>query len=253
MKFFAQAEGYVNVTVGKYNTLLYNYAFNYTDHLGNIRLTYGLDPSTNVLKVMEENHYYPFGLKHTNYNSQFNIFVRKAEEEQVRMVYVPPVESFYKFKFNGKSWEDELGLNFYDYGARNYDPAIGRWMNIDPLAEMSRKWSPYTYCYNNPLVFVDPDGMFANPGDFINENGKKIGNDGKNDGKVYVIKTTKTTKEMDSGVNSAGITKEQAKLTEKFIKENSGNSSAFESNSNAYDNSVEIEGSPQNSQQAQLN
>jgi RHS repeat-associated protein len=69
----------------------------------------------------------------------------------------------YKYKFNGKEYQDELGLGWYDYQARNYDPAIGRWMNIDPLAEMSRKYSLYTYCLDNPVIFVDPDGMLAEP------------------------------------------------------------------------------------------
>lgn len=62
------------------------------------------------------------------------------------------------YKYNGKELNEELGLDWYDYGARNYDASLGRWMNIDPLASKYYQFSPYTYTANNPILFIDPDG-----------------------------------------------------------------------------------------------
>ncbi|WP_310992897.1 RHS repeat-associated core domain-containing protein [Aequorivita marina] len=58
--------------------------------------------------------------------------------------FIGKFETF-KYKFGGKEYDDTFDLNTYDFGARNYDPALGRWMNIDPLAEMMRRHSPYNY------------------------------------------------------------------------------------------------------------
>ena len=55
----------------------------------------------------------------------------------------------YRYKFNGMEYQPELGLEFYDFGFRNYDPAIGRWMNIDPLVMYQMwSWAPFKYLNN---------------------------------------------------------------------------------------------------------
>lgn len=134
LQFFSQPEGYVYKNNG-----VFEYIYQYKDHLGNVRLSFNKD-----LTIVEENNYYPFGLKQLGYNNVVNSIGNSRAQ---------------KYKYNGKEFQDELGLNLYDYGARNYDATIGRWMNIDPMAE-ERNWlSPYNYVQNNPVFKIDPDGM----------------------------------------------------------------------------------------------
>ncbi|MCY1233479.1 hypothetical protein D3C87_143130 [compost metagenome] len=122
-----------------------------------------------TVKILEENHYYPFGLKHTNYNTDILAAQEKSNLITFKAMAAPvsPVPQIvYNYKYNGKEFQDERGLNWYDYGARNYDAALGRWMNMDMLAEKAPSWTPYRYAYDNPLTFVDPNGKYETDGHY---------------------------------------------------------------------------------------
>ena len=126
---------------------------------GNIRLTYSdadLNGSISQSEIIEESNYYPFGLKQHGYNNAQTGGNDLAQQ----------------WKFGSKEFQDDAiggtNLNWYDFGARNYDAALGKWMNIDPLAEEMRRHSPYNYAFDNPIYFVDPDGLM--PCDFDDPN-----------------------------------------------------------------------------------
>ncbi len=110
---------------------------------GNTRVTF--QPNGNSITTTQVAEYYPFGSSY---------------------LPVSPAGTN-KYLYNGKEKQDDVlggvNLDWYDYGARFYDPALGRWNTPDPLAEKGRRSSPYTYAFNNPIRFVDPDGMWSKP------------------------------------------------------------------------------------------
>ena len=138
-KLLLTEAGYVSLADGKYHYYL-------QDHQGNNRVVINESGS-----VEEVNHYYPFG----------GIFASSGN--------VQP------YKYNGKELDTKKGLNWYDYGARHYDAAVGRFTTVDPMAEKYYSTSPYTYCINNPIMHIDPTGMLISP--IYDRNGKLLGTD----------------------------------------------------------------------------
>lgn len=140
VQFLPNEEGYYDFKNAKY-------VYNYKDHLGNVRITFAKNTSGAAV-VLEENNYYPFGLKHQGYNTGST------------------ANNTYAYKYNGKELQ-ENGLA--DYGWRNYLPEIGRWNVIDALSESYSSTSPYAYVLNNPIKNIDPNGMYTSNSDYVKE------------------------------------------------------------------------------------
>jgi RHS repeat-associated protein len=124
LKQIQTSEGYCQAGV---------YYYYLKDHLGNTRVVINSSGTT-----VEKSHYYPFGMR----------FFPESTSNSAAI----------GFRYNGKEFETMNGLNRYDYGKRMYDPALGRWHVADSRAEKYFSYSPYNYCANNPLNFIDPQG-----------------------------------------------------------------------------------------------
>ena len=120
--------------ITKSGTNPYKYEYTIKDHLGNARVSFSDLNNDNTItastEIIQEQSYYPFGLQHAP---------------------LPAISGTQnKYQYNGKEFNDELGLNWNDYGARFYMPDMGRWGCVDPLAEKYMPVSEYIYAINNP-------------------------------------------------------------------------------------------------------
>ena len=121
-KLLLTEAGYVTLADSKYHYYL-------QDHQGNNRVVIDQNGT-----VEETNHYYPFG----------GVFANST--------------SVQPYKYNGKELDTKKGLNWYDYGARHYDAALGRFATVDRFADKYSSMSPYQYAANNPVVNLDING-----------------------------------------------------------------------------------------------
>ena len=129
----------------------FTYEYHIKDHLGNVRVMFEEDTQTGEAIVTQENHYYPYGLK---------------IEGIINNQPIPSNQN--TWLFNGQEFQNELGLNWYAFHLRCYDPSVGRWFEQDPYNEF---FTPYNGMGDNPTNLIDVDGgrtwVFNNKGDFI--------------------------------------------------------------------------------------
>ncbi|WP_455963931.1 RHS repeat-associated core domain-containing protein, partial [Bacteroides bouchesdurhonensis] len=128
------------------------------------------------------------------------------------------------YKYNGKELDQKNGLNWYDYGARHYDAAIGRWHVVDPMSEKYYLTDPYVYCGNNPIKRIDPSGMWYT-GYTVDENGffRKVNDIGGNRYDVlYNMKlfSPDRTEDYDESGDKTGIKISKGILIEKSVNHN---------------------------------
>jgi RHS repeat-associated protein len=117
--------------------------------------------------------------------------------------------------FSDKEKDEETGYHYF--GARYYDSDLSIWLSVDPLAGKHPNMSPYAYCANNPIRYIDPDGREY--GDFFDRQGTFLGTDGIDDGKVYILNEGKRARTENTNVNWGGT------LAEKHVGNLKSNSS----------------------------
>jgi len=155
------------------------------DHLGNVRSVILPDASNQPI-VSQANDYFPFGIS----------FESTLPNPGIRANYN-------KLKYNSKE-EQEMPGKWLDYGARFYDAQLGRFHSVDPLADNFSYQSPYVYASNNPIRYIDVMGLFA--GEYINKNGRIIGNDGIDDQNIHIVSNKEDTKTIKKNNNAGRVT-----------------------------------------------